>query len=146
MIKQQIEIFSKQLKGIYYICTWHTGDLMFSFEITVQIAAVSGMAESVVGATWAEGGTSDVEGVLLAGIVLEGLGSLADSAASGAARFESAIWMASRVVCVLILAASGVEVATVLDEAALFVLAASGGGSCLRGRLNQKPRMHQTGV
>ena len=129
MIKQQIEIVSKQLKSIYYICTRHTGDLMLSFEIKVQIAGASDIADSVVGAASAVGGTSAVGGASIAGIALEGLDSLADSTPSGAAKFGSAIGIASDMVCLLVSAASGVEAATVLDEAASFVLAASGAGS-----------------
>ena len=73
----------------------------------------------MVGGASTEGGTSDDEGVLLAGIVLEGLGSLADSAASGAAELDSATLAVSDVAGSAVLAASGAEAAASLDEAVI---------------------------
>ena len=83
----------------------------------------------MVGATSAEGGTPDVRGVSLAGIILEGLGSLADSATSGAAALDSATLAVSDVAGSVVLAPSGAGAAIVLDEAASCVLATSGAGS-----------------
>ena len=59
-------------------------------EVKVQIAGALGTAESAVGVAAAEEGVSVVDGVSLAGMILEGLESLVDSAVSGAAMLDSA--------------------------------------------------------
>ena len=47
---KQIKVVSEELKIVYYICSRHTGDLMFFIE-SLQVAVDSVVAGSITGAS-----------------------------------------------------------------------------------------------